>query len=238
MKRAFTLAEVLITIGIIGVVASLTIPTLISNNQKKVMTARNKKFVSSINQAVLRSTIDNEQPAQWVSSIIYHDKDSLYDWFDKYIMQYMLVLKNCRKNPKECIAEYKYCMLDSCIAPSKGSDVLYVFNDGSMITALTGGGVNNDTGMTTGLTIHIRFDANGYAKPNYMGKDIFVYRFTINKNKFYLECDNHKSVTGGTVSSSSTREDLIEACATNPQTCTCLLMRDNYEFKDDYPFKL
>ena len=34
-KRAFTLAEVLITLGIIGVVAAMTIPTLISNYQKK-----------------------------------------------------------------------------------------------------------------------------------------------------------------------------------------------------------
>ena len=31
MKKAFTLAEVLITLGIIGVVAALTIPTLVNN---------------------------------------------------------------------------------------------------------------------------------------------------------------------------------------------------------------
>ena len=36
MKRGFTLAEVLITLGIIGVVAALTIPTLINNYQKKI----------------------------------------------------------------------------------------------------------------------------------------------------------------------------------------------------------
>jgi len=33
-KKGFTLAEVLITLGIIGVVASLTIPTLMANYQK------------------------------------------------------------------------------------------------------------------------------------------------------------------------------------------------------------
>ena len=33
-KRAFTLAEVLITLGIIGIVAALTMPTLIGNYQK------------------------------------------------------------------------------------------------------------------------------------------------------------------------------------------------------------
>lgn len=35
-KNAFTLAEVLITLGIIGVVAAMTLPTLIANYQKQV----------------------------------------------------------------------------------------------------------------------------------------------------------------------------------------------------------
>ena len=39
-KLAFTLAEVLITIGIIGVVAALTIPTLVSNFNAKIKDSR------------------------------------------------------------------------------------------------------------------------------------------------------------------------------------------------------
>ena len=35
--NAFTLAEVLITLGIIGVVAAMTLPTLIAKNQEKVL---------------------------------------------------------------------------------------------------------------------------------------------------------------------------------------------------------
>lgn len=34
--KAFTLAEVLVTLGIIGIVSALTMPTIISNHQKKV----------------------------------------------------------------------------------------------------------------------------------------------------------------------------------------------------------
>ncbi len=37
MKKAFTLAEVLITLGIVGVVAAITMPTLIANHRKKVL---------------------------------------------------------------------------------------------------------------------------------------------------------------------------------------------------------
>ncbi len=37
MKNGFTLAEVLITLGIIGIVAAMTMPALIANYQKKVL---------------------------------------------------------------------------------------------------------------------------------------------------------------------------------------------------------
>ncbi len=52
MKKGFTLAEVLITLGIIGVVAALTMPSLISNYQKKVWTTQFKKAVSVLQNHV------------------------------------------------------------------------------------------------------------------------------------------------------------------------------------------
>ena len=51
-KLAFTLAEVLITIGIIGIVAAMTIPTLISKNQKRVIEAKLKEDYSIIQQVI------------------------------------------------------------------------------------------------------------------------------------------------------------------------------------------
>lgn len=43
-KKAFTLAEVLITLGIIGVVAAMTLPTLVGEYQKKQTATQLKKF--------------------------------------------------------------------------------------------------------------------------------------------------------------------------------------------------
>ena len=48
---AFTLAEVLITLGIIGVVVAMTMPTLINNYQKKLAVTRLKHFSSMMQQA-------------------------------------------------------------------------------------------------------------------------------------------------------------------------------------------
>ena len=54
-KAAFTLAEVLITLGIIGVVAAMTIPSIVAKYQKMVTATRVKAFYSKINQAYTMS---------------------------------------------------------------------------------------------------------------------------------------------------------------------------------------
>lgn len=51
----FTLAEVLITLGIIGVVAAMTIPTLMSNTGRAEFKTAYKKIISAVNQAVTMS---------------------------------------------------------------------------------------------------------------------------------------------------------------------------------------
>lgn len=62
---AFTLAEVLITLGIIGVVAAMTIPTLISKTQKKEAVTRLKGAYSQIAQAIRMSEADNGDISNW-----------------------------------------------------------------------------------------------------------------------------------------------------------------------------
>ncbi len=52
-KFGFTLAEVLITLGIIGIVSAMTIPTLVKNYQTKVRDNQFKKVYATLNQAVL-----------------------------------------------------------------------------------------------------------------------------------------------------------------------------------------
>ncbi len=64
---AFTLAEVLITLGIIGVVAAMTLPTLIQNHQKNVMLNRLKQSYAQVQTAVdtYAASIDGLPIGQW-----------------------------------------------------------------------------------------------------------------------------------------------------------------------------
>ncbi len=59
-RFGFTLAEVLITLGIIGVVAAMTIPTLISNTNSAKFKSQYKKTLSTLNQAGLMATAQND----------------------------------------------------------------------------------------------------------------------------------------------------------------------------------
>lgn len=58
-EEAFTLAEVLITLGVIGVVAAMTMPSLVANYQKKVWVNQLKKTVSVMNQAFQKMLADD-----------------------------------------------------------------------------------------------------------------------------------------------------------------------------------
>ncbi len=66
--KGFTLAEVLITLGIIGVVAALTMPSLFASYQEKVMVTKLKKFVSVMSQALTMAVAENGSPDEWVSA--------------------------------------------------------------------------------------------------------------------------------------------------------------------------
>ena len=62
-KYAFTLAEVLITLAVIGIVAALSIPSVISNTQQQEFKTGLRKAVSVLNSAiVMGKALDSESP--------------------------------------------------------------------------------------------------------------------------------------------------------------------------------
>lgn len=75
-KSAFTLAEVLITLGIIGVVAAMTIPTLIANTNSAKFRTQFKKTISTLSQAALMS----KAQYGFDYSDLKHCGDSQYDY--------------------------------------------------------------------------------------------------------------------------------------------------------------
>ena len=85
--RGFTLAEVLITLAIIGVVAAISIPSVISNSQQQEFKTGLRKAVSVLNSAItMNMAIDGESP--------YENTDLYY-----YLQRHMNVMKSTSRLP-------------------------------------------------------------------------------------------------------------------------------------------
>ena len=88
-KTAFTLAEVLITLGIIGVVAAMTIPNLMTAFAKHRVETQLVKFYSTMNQAMRMSVADNGTPEGWVVSGKSYTYDENVEFLNEYIFPYL-----------------------------------------------------------------------------------------------------------------------------------------------------
>ena len=113
-RTAFTLAEVLITLGIIGVVAAMTMPVLLANHRKTVAETRLAKFYSTMNQAVQRAEADYGDKTQWdkYERLYEQDEDgnskpiTNIEYFNKYFAPYIIANKIFTDNGTEQIIVY------------------------------------------------------------------------------------------------------------------------------------
>ena len=90
-KAAFTLAEVLITLGIIGVVAAMTLPTLIEQHEKKATAVKLEKFYTVMNQAVLRWRSEDgiEGDDYELPEEIVNNAEKTKAWYDEKLKPYI-----------------------------------------------------------------------------------------------------------------------------------------------------
>ena len=102
-KNAFTLAEVLITLGIIGVVAAMTIPTLISNTNGAQFKTAYKKALSTLNQAVLMNIALEDTDFSTLAADTGTDSDT----FGTNAGSLGLMLKNRMQSATEITGSYE-----------------------------------------------------------------------------------------------------------------------------------
>lgn len=95
--RAFTLSEVLITITIIGIVAALTIPGLITKCAKLRTETKLKAFYSKINNALRLSSVDNGDIDGWVEQNKGYNYIETVAFLDQYLLPYIKYtdIKDC-----------------------------------------------------------------------------------------------------------------------------------------------
>ena len=174
-RGGFTLAEVLITLGIIGIVAAMTIPTLMQKYQVKRTVALLREDQSIIAQMFKLAIEENGEPEGWIG-LETHNEESAKVLAEKMNPHWKLAL-DCGVEDKngDCFynGDLKFLTGGSAgnyattreiykVKLSNGTGILYYF-------------YNNP------FRIYFVIDVNGDKKPNVIGRDIFWIVYTSGK---------------------------------------------------------
>lgn len=178
MRKAFTLAEVLITLGIIGVVAVLTLPPLIAKYKERVIIIKLKKVYNTISQAYERAISENGTPDTW-GLIAQNDPKSAEIFADK-IRPYLNVSKYCGR-ATGCWKNVTYTYLSGGNYDNPETNTRaakFVLSDGALVEIVV---MSPDCSAAPDACAFICVDINGKSPPNQAAKDLFTFRFLKNR---------------------------------------------------------
>ena len=230
-KIAFTLAEVLITLGIIGVVAAMTLPTLIQKNNNRVVETRLQKFYSNINQAVQMAEVQYGDKKIWFEDLTGAQLDEngkpiegsseSEKWFNKYLAPHLKIIK------REILSD--------------GSFIVY-FPDGSALRAMPH--TTRDWMFYPGnpqkciKTYGVEFEIIS-------GVCSFIFNFNPSNNHPYWKYHYNKGFEPYKYHWDGTKEKLYEgdnlsySCRdTTRAFCAALIQYNGWKIPDDYPYKV
>ena len=236
-KHAFTLAEVLITLGIIGVVAAMTLPTLIQKHQKKVTVTKLKKAYTTLAQVIQKSYADNGSALDYLPAGQEITADVTENFFNTYYLPYFkspsvilglnIDFKNgCdKRNYKSLNA---ICYGTAIYTNYSAGRIFFSANDGMtyFVVSKTRETLDNQTKYLYDSNHLVFVDINGFTKPNQLGKDIFLFTIDWSNNIIrpygynmdITQINQNCSKTGG------------------GSYCAAKIINDGWEIKDDYPW--
>ncbi len=165
---AFTLAEVLITLAIIGVVAALTIPTVIRNYQERQTVTALKRAYAQLSQAFNMATVENGAISTWSLE----NCSTVLD----IVGPYLKITKKCGTN-SGCISD-SYKTLNGKDTNALNSHCKGRLADGTFFTIYTSESLKNCE--INNYCGEFGIDLNGNKAPNQIGKDFFLFFITKN----------------------------------------------------------
>ena len=241
-KFGFTLAEVLITLGIIGVVAALTLPAIIQKQQKVEAVTRLKKSYSLINQAFKMAESKNGPIDSWAE---WDDAEVI---LDKYIIP---EIRGAKKYGKATDSRLALCYDANSKSHIYGEDKVtqYTWFNGVYISSpfyknvtasfkLPDGsciGLNpssykdenvEDSGVLTTYGTNIFIDINSSKGPNIAGDDLFFFVLDKNTIRSYGYNWPKEDIASQSKSNSCHRKSNLGG-----YTCAARIMSEGWQIK-------
>ncbi len=220
MKQAFTLAEVLVTLGIIGVVSAMTVPTLMQNYQRKSYVTQLHKVYNETQQAALQYMTDRN--ALDLKEAGLTSTDAVTNW----VKTYFKVVNSCGTDSSPCFAnEYKFMN-----GISRGA----LFSNNTYQKFVLANGASISVAGHSNGKVSFFVDVNGKAGPNIIGRDTFA--MLIYKNGIIDESDGSEGEDTLTAPlTKEKRDELYEQYCANGTAgsywwgCFGKILNDNWE---------
>ena len=223
-KKAFTLAETLITLGIIGIVAALTLPTIITKYQKKETAKRLQQAYNLLQQTANLAQVEYGDMETW--DCFEKGSMSAEQFANKYIIPFFKDT-NINRYGSWIIAGYKRPPKQMNGADTSAAQYYFQTSQGYIYSTFA-----YDSSDRRIFLVYI--DINGTKGKNISGRDIFVatYGYSSKKDYFYkLHMYNFSQSDRDTI--------LRESCnktGGNGAYCGALIEMDGWEIKDSYPW--
>ena len=230
IKRAFTMAEVLITLGILGVVIAMTLPGVIEGYQKAETINRLKKAYSVIAQAIELSEVHNESVKYW------NFNQSNADFFNQYLKPHFAKINETTYGKISDKVQYT--------RPNGSVENTFTpFYSNALVVSTVDGMTFYFSSYINANYKSIVVDLNGYKKPNRFGRDLFM--FSISPEYGLVPYGYKGTCDMGNAYDTFDREYLKSArrygCSkqageTNGAFCSALIITDGWEIREDYPW--
>ena len=168
-RSGFTLAEVLVTLGVIGVVAVMTIPTLVTSYQKQGYVAALQKNYSMLSQAMEQYLSDQRVERLKETEL------STLDGVGKFLNDYFKVTKDCgsgQGSVAACFGKNTYPKWNYKTTTSNiPAGYCVILANGAAISMQAERGTNGQA------NVFLYIDVNGKKGPNIAGRDLFLLNF-------------------------------------------------------------
>lgn len=186
-KFGFTLAEVLITLGIIGIVAAMTIPTLLTKLHNRHTESILKEDYSLLQQMMTSANDDGAMSS--VAEI--NNMEQMENWFRTYFLPYIKTANVCYDTRGCWISDAKLLdgsRITSSLVGCGARTISFKLFNGSNVCMddYDAGSIFRIFGVNTSESLDLVFyiDTNGDKNPNMLGKDIFILVFKPEIEKF------------------------------------------------------